>query len=65
MLVMDAISGWSKDPRLATYTVGKVIGRGSYGEVFLVKHCKEKKQVRVTFDVAESSMFRCYILFSL
>ena len=27
------------------YTIGKVIGKGSYGEVYLVKHRKDKKQV--------------------
>lgn len=27
------------------YTIGKVIGKGSYGEVYLTKHRKDKKQV--------------------
>ena len=27
------------------YAIGKVIGKGSYGEVYLVKHRKDKKQV--------------------
>jgi len=30
---------------LEHFTIGKVIGKGSYGEVYLVKHRKDKKQV--------------------
>ncbi len=35
----------SRDPRLALYAVVRGVGRGSYGEVFLVKRRGEKKQV--------------------
>ena len=31
---------------LESYAIGKVIGKGSYGEVCLVKHRKDRKQVR-------------------
>lgn len=31
------------------YTIGKVIGKGSYGEVYLVKHRKDKKQASFCF----------------
>ena len=31
--------------RLSSYSVVKAIGKGSYGEVFLVRHSKERKQV--------------------
>lgn len=30
---------------LDDYTILKVIGKGSYGEVHLIKHKREKKQV--------------------
>ena len=30
---------------LESYAIGKVIGKGSYGEVCLVKHRKDRKQV--------------------
>ena len=30
---------------LDTYVTGKIIGKGSYGEVSLVKHRKDRKQV--------------------
>lgn len=30
---------------LESYVIGKVIGKGSYGEVCLVKHRKDRKQV--------------------
>ena len=33
------------------YTIGKVIGKGSYGEVYLVKHRKDKKQVNCYVQV--------------
>ena len=36
---------WGKMP-LESYAIGKVIGKGSYGEVCLVKHRKDRKQVR-------------------
>ena len=32
--------------QLREYRVGKTIGKGSYGEVFLVRHKRERKQVR-------------------
>lgn len=35
----------SKDPRLTAYSAVRQVGKGSYGEVFLVQHLKEKKQV--------------------
>lgn len=44
---MASPHGRSQDPRLAPYTAVRGIGRGSYGEVFLVRHKGEKKQVRV------------------
>lgn len=31
--------------KLSSYSVVKAIGKGSYGEVFLVRHSKERKQV--------------------
>ena len=31
--------------RLSSYSVVKAIGKGSYGEVFLVRHSRERKQV--------------------
>ena len=31
---------------LHDYTTGNVIGKGTYGEVSLVKHKKDRKQVR-------------------
>ena len=31
---------------LHDYTTGSVIGKGTYGEVSLVKHKKDRKQVR-------------------
>lgn len=31
---------------LQDYTMGNVIGKGTYGEVSLVKHKKDRKQVR-------------------
>ena len=51
---MMASSSSSKG-RLSSYSVVKAIGKGSYGEVFLVKHAREKKQVsmngRMCFSV--------------
>ena len=34
-----------KKMSLDTYVIGKIIGKGSYGEVSLVKHRKDRKQV--------------------
>ena len=42
---MASFMNKSSDPRLQAYTAVKQIGKGSYGEVFLVKHTREKKQV--------------------
>lgn len=44
-MASGAFMNRSKDPRLAAYAAVKQVGKGSYGEVFLVKHLKEKKQV--------------------
>ena len=41
----------SKDPRLAVYNTLRVVGQGSYGEVFLVRKRGEKKQVRAAARV--------------
>ena len=43
--VWRGLTEMSRDPRVAAYSVMRAIGKGSYGEVFLVTHCKEKKQV--------------------
>ncbi|KAJ7388824.1 Serine/threonine-protein kinase Nek4 [Desmophyllum pertusum] len=41
---------------LETFTIGKVIGKGSYGEVYLVKHRKERKQyVMKKVDLSKAS----------
>lgn len=44
-MASGAFMNRSKDPRLTAYSAVKQVGKGSYGEVFLVKHLKEKKQV--------------------
>ena len=41
---------------LESYAIGKVIGKGSYGEVCLVKHRKDRKQVRF-YPVFEKVLF--------
>lgn len=42
----EAASGWSsRSVRLSRYEVKRSIGKGSYGEVFLVTHKGDGKQV--------------------
>lgn len=40
-----AAQGCGEDSRMEAYRVIKQIGKGSYGQVFLVKHNGTKKQV--------------------
>lgn len=40
---------------LESFTIGKVIGKGSYGEVYLAKHRKDRKQVSFYEDVTKSN----------
>ncbi len=42
---MSSFTNKSSDPRLQRYSAVRQVGKGSYGEVFLVRHSKEKKQV--------------------
>ncbi len=41
------VGGGGRCPGMESYNKLRVIGKGSYGEVWLVKHRKDKKQVRV------------------
>lgn len=58
------MSARSRDPRLAAYTVLKAVGKGSYGEVFLAKNGKDRKQVccQVASRVAASWVYYCICL---
>ena len=49
---------------LEEYNILRVIGKGSYGEVHLIQHKKEKKQVSGYFKSITESFNVCYAFYS-
>ena len=46
---MKYLENYKTDMSLVDYQKIKVIGKGSYGEVWLAKHRRDKKQVQIVF----------------